>query len=64
MSGKGAAVACAGDFSHNSEALILLRACDTVILVESVDKSRLDKAAEILRFAEEYGKPVAGFVLV
>ena len=60
----GGEVCCAGDFSHNPDALAMLGACDVVVLLESVDKSGMGDAAKILEFAKECEKPVAGFVLV
>ena len=55
---------CAGDFSHNPDALLQLSKCDSVVLLESVDKTKLSNVSKTLQFAKELEKPVVGFVMI
>lgn len=62
LTADGTQVLCAGDFSHNPDAVAMMGKCDAVMLMEVVDKTKLDEASNILQFAKECEKPVIGFV--
>lgn len=55
---------CAGDFSHNPSALLQLSKCDSVVLLEAMDKTKLGNVSKILQLAKDLKKPVAGFVMI
>ena len=57
-------ILCEGDFSHNPNALVALQKCDEVIIVESVDQTKVEESIKISTLAKEYEKSVIGFVLV
>lgn len=64
LSGNGVEITFQSDFAHNPAALPALAKCDCVILAERADDTKLGNAVKICQLANEYSKPVAGFVLI